>query len=283
MKNELSNMAKLFTMFSLMLLMISCSDNDNISDAYGNFEATEIIVSAEGQGIVGIIDTTQLILKKQQAIAQKRAIAVQNQNITAQVEVQEQQKNILQTEQKRVENLLKDGAATQKQMDDINGQIKVVEKSIDAIKSQNPAVFNNIEALDKQIAQLEDMLYKCRIVNPIDGVVLEKYMEARELAAPGKPLYKIADMSKLDLRVYVSGDQLPKIKLGQEVEVLIDKDKDQNTKLQGKVSWISPKAEFTPKIIQTKKERVNLVYAVKINVVNDGSLKIGMPGEVNFK
>jgi HlyD family secretion protein len=139
-----------------------------------------------------------------------------------------------------------------------------------------------IGAMQVQIEQVQEAITKCRIKNPVDGTVLVKFAEKGEVAAPGKPLYKIADLSTMKLKVYISGDQLPQIKIGQEVEVQIDKTKKENTRLNGKISWISSTAEFTPKTIQTKDERVNLVYAVKILVPNDGSIKIGMPGEVNF-
>lgn len=280
-------------------LLYSCSNDENTSDGYGNFEAKEILVSAEAQGklllfsaergkelkagdIVGIVDTVQLVLKKEQLLAQKSAIANQHNSIIAQSEVQERQKAILLTEKTRVEKLMKDGAATSKQLDDIEGQLKVVESSIASIKSQNPAVFSNVDALTKQMEQLNDQINKCYIKNPIDGYVLDNYIEQSELVIPGKTLYKIADLNNMELRIYISGDQLSKIKIGQEIKVLIDKNEEENYKLTGTITWISQKAEFTPKIIQTKKERVNLVYAVIVSVKNDGRIKIGMPGEVVF-
>jgi HlyD family secretion protein len=178
--------------------------------------------------------------------------------------------------------LLKDEAATQKQLDDINSQIDVFDKQIKSIEVQNSTVFNELKAMEKQIEQIDDQINRSVLKSPVTGTVLEKYAEQYELAIMGKPIYKIANLSKLELRVYISGSQLNKIKLRQKVNVLIDENAEENKKLKGEITWISEQSEFTPKIIQTKEERVNLVYAVKISVKNDGSLKIGMPGEVLF-
>ncbi len=284
----------------IAILLASCTGNEDLSDAYGNFEVDDIIVSAEANGklllldveegkvlnankLVAVIDTVDYVLKRKQLKAQKNAISSRIQNIQSQIDVQEQQKKNLLINQKRIEKLLKDGAATQKQLDDINGQIDLVDSQIESIKTQNVSVVSELEVINTQIAQVEESIKKCNIKNPIEGVVLEKYAEANEITTFGKPLYKIADMHFMILRIYVSGGQLPQIILGQEVEVLIDKNDQSNTKLKGVISWISESAEFTPKIIQTKEERVNMVYAVKVNVKNEGNLKIGMPGEVNFK
>lgn len=287
--------------FSLVMLLwlISCSNRDNLSDAYGNFEAVQVTVSAESAGRIislsveegsqidsGIrvaqIDTTDLYLKKLQFLAQKKAVSVKNAAVASQVGVQEQQKANLRVEKNRIEKLFADKAATKKQLDDINGALDLVEKQILSIKTQNTGIAEEMEVIDTQIAQVTESLRKCNVVNPVKGTVLNKFAQAGEIAAPGKALYKIADLDRMDLKVYVSGVQVPDIKLGQQVEVLVDADKKTNRKLTGTVSWISQKAEFTPKIIQTKEERVNLVYGVKIKVPNDGSLKIAMPAEVNF-
>jgi HlyD family secretion protein len=233
--------------------------------------------------VVGYIDSTDLVLKKQQLLAQKQAVASKIENIKAQIEVQEQQKKNLLVDKERVEKMLKDGAATQKQLDDINGKIDLVNAQISSINTQNVSVHSEMEVIKAQIAQVEEGIKKCKIINPLKGTVLEKYAEQGEITAFGKPVYKIANLDELYLRVYVSGDQLPHIKIGQQAEVLIDNTKKENSKLTGVVTWISANAEFTPKIIQTKEERVNMVYAVKIRVKNDGSLKIGMPGEANFR
>jgi HlyD family secretion protein len=288
----------LFLSLALMV-QISCTDRNNLSDAYGNFEVDEVIISSEANGrlilflategkalgeneLVAIIDTTNLSLQRHQLQAQSRAVASKIENIEAQIKVQEQQKKNLLVDRKRVKNLMKDGAATQKQLDDINGAIELVDSQIASIKTQYTSVKTELEVVKTQVAQVEESVSKCRISNPLKGIVLEKYAEQNEVTTFGRPLYKIADMNEMILRVYVSGAQLPGIQLGQQVEVLIDEDEKENRSLQGEVSWISETAEFTPKIIQTKEERVNMVYAVKIRVKNDGSLKIGMPGEANF-
>lgn len=289
------------TTFTLAaLFLISCSDINDKSDAYGNFEAVETIISSEVNGkilsfstyegqklkagdTVGLIDTVQLYLKKQQTYAQKKTISTKIQNVLAQIAVQKEQKKKLLFEKDRVERLLKDGAATQKQMDDLNSQIDVVDKQISAIEIQNSTTLNEMEIYTQQIAQIQDQLDRSTIINPLTGTVLETYIEPHEMAMAGKALYKIANMDELKLRVYISGAQLSEVKIGQEVEVLIDSGEETFSKLKGKISWVSDQAEFTPKIIQTKKERVNLVYAMVVLVKNDGTLKIGMPGEINFK
>lgn len=280
-------------------ILASCSSKNGKSDAYGNFETVEVLVSSEIQGkllqfsieegktykageVVGQIDTVQLALKRDQLVAQRNASATKISNILSQIAVQEETKTTLLIDKARTERLMKDKAIPVKQLDDINGKINVIESQIASIKTQNAAVVNEVEAFDKQIAQMKDQISRCKIVNPINGMVLNKYIEPSEIATPGKALYKIADVSQMILRVYVSGAQLPSVKIGQNVTVLIDQEQGEGKSLQGTVSWVSPEAEFTPKIIQTKEERVNLVYAVKVTVKNDGSLKIGMPGEVKF-
>lgn len=287
-------------LYTAICLLAACSGKNNKSDAYGNFESTEVIVSSEVTGkilkftieegsvikaglVAGYVDTTDLVLKKEQLKAQKEIISVKTSNIISQIDVQKQQKANLMIDKARIEKLYKDGAATKKQLDDINGSINLVEKQINSIETQNSSVLNEMKNIDRQIDQVNENISKCYIINPINGTVLSKYAEESEITTMGKALYKIADMDFLDLRIYVSGAQLPKVKIGQKVEVLVDKNVDELTKLEGTVTWISSTAEFTPKIIQTKEERVNLVYAVKVNVKNDGTLKIGMPGEVNFK
>ncbi|KAB2879448.1 HlyD family efflux transporter periplasmic adaptor subunit [bacterium] len=292
-------MKKLFLALTL-LTVISCSGNNDKSDAYGNFEATEIIISAEAGGkllrfeaeegltlnanaVVGYIDTTQLALKREQLLASQQSIRSKSANILAQIDVVQEQKNVALIEKQRLEKLFEENAATQKQLDDINGQLNVLDKQMASIETQNAAVLSDIRSLDSQIRQINDQIQKSIIINPVKGTILTKFAEPFEVIGFGKPLYKIADLSTMFLRVYVSGDQLPKVKIGEKVEVLIDQNKTENIKLEGEISWISSKAEFTPKIIQTKQERVNMVYAVKVRVTNDGSLKIGMPGEIKFK
>jgi len=283
----------------LFLIISSCSNDDDRSDAYGNFEATEIIVSAEATGkllefnveegqtidegeIIGYIDTVQLHLKKLQLEQQKKAVKTKSNNVFSQVSVLRQEKRNALIEKERTEKLLKDEAAPKKQLDDINARINVINKQITSVKTQNSTIFQEMKTIDIQIDQIGDQINKSEIKNPVKGTVLTKFTEPSEVVSYGKPLYKIANLKVMELRVYVSGDQLTSTKLGQNVKVLIDKNKEDNIFLEGTISWISSKAEFTPKTIQTKEERVNLVYAVKVRVVNDGTLKIGMPGEILF-
>lgn len=310
-------MKNIFLFLSLSILIYSCQKNGPKADAYGNFEADEMIVSAEANGqilelrleegqtleagaIVGRIDSTQLVLKKEQLQAAIRAIVAKSPAIGAQLAVYEKQLDAnrqqlanLQREKQRVEKLLSSDAATPKQLDELNDQITLVQRQMDVVLQQRSATDASLSTqkggllaevlpLQKQIAQLEDQIAKCRVENPVAGTVLTRYAETGELATFGKPLYKIADLRTLVLRAYVAGDQLGNIRLGQELKVAIDAPGGGMREFPGKVIWISPKAEFTPKIIQTKDERVNLVYAVKIEVENDGSLKIGMPGELRF-
>ncbi|MCJ7800728.1 MAG: HlyD family efflux transporter periplasmic adaptor subunit [Candidatus Marinimicrobia bacterium] len=288
-----------FTWLIALVLLVGCSGNHQKSDAYGNFEVIETTISSEANGkilnldidagqqleagvIIGNIDSTDLSLRKATLQAQRSAVESKISNIKAQVAVQVQQQKTLLTEKNRIEKLLKDGAATTKQMDDIKANLDLLNKQIVATKTQENSVRKELIVFDRQIDQLEENIKKCQIVNPVTGTVLNKYAEAGELTGIGKTLYNIADLSEMDLRIYVSGDQIPDVRLGDKVEVLIDSDKKNNRSLEGIISWIASSAEFTPKTIQTKAERVNLVYAVKVKVRNDGSLKIGMPGEVNF-
>ncbi len=277
-----------------------CSKDNNRSDAYGNFEAVETIVSSESSGkllefnveegqtlnegsVVGYIDTVQLQLKKKQLEAAKNLTRTKFKNVSSQVGVYQEQKKVALREKDRIERLLKDNAATGKQLDDINGSIDVLNRQIAAVETQNNTTNEELKNYDVQIKQIDDQLSKSTVVNPVNGTVIMKFVEQSEVVNYGKPLYKIADLNVMELRVYVSGSQLPEIKIGQTVKVLIDNGKSEYRTLEGEIFWISSKAEFTPKIVQTKEERVNLVYAVKVRVKNDGSLKIGMPGEVIFK
>lgn len=281
------------------VLFAACNGNENGSDAYGNFEAKEVIISAEAQGkiidlnleegnqlkkgeYVGCIDTIPLSIQKEQLEAQKQAVASKMANVRAQVDVQDEQKSTLKTEKERIEKLYKDNAATKQQLDDIVGKYDVLEKQIAATKTQINSISREMDVIDKQVKLINEQISKAKIINPVNGTVLEKYVEENEIAVMGKALYKIARLDEIELRVYVSGAQLPNVKLGQKVKVYIDKDQETNQEYAGEVFWISDQAEFTPKIIQTKEERVNMVYAVKVRVKNDGKLKIGMPGEVSF-
>ena len=287
-------------LLAISVFIASCTKKDNRSDAYGNFEAVETIVSAEASGkilqfnveegqkleqdaIVGYIDTVQLHLKKLQIAEQKKTVGTKFKSISTQVAVLEEQKRVNLREKARIERLIKDDAATGKQLDDINGAIDVINRQIASVKSQDETTRQEMKGYDAQADQIIDQISKSNIVNPVSGTVVLKLAETSEVVTFGKPLYKIADLSEMELRVYISGAQLPEIKLGQKVKVLIDNGATDFRSLEGVISWISDKAEFTPKIIQTKEERVNLVYAVKVKVKNDGSLKIGMPGEIIFK
>jgi HlyD family secretion protein len=283
----------------LPLLLAGCSGRDDLSDAYGNFETREYLISAEGSGkilqldlkegdilsagqAVGFIDTMPLHLQREQLRAKIRAIRAQKSGVSAQIEVQNTQRQNLLVEKKRLEKLLADKAATGKQMDDLNGQLSTLDQQIIATESSFETIDSEMKAMEAQIRIVEDQLHRNLVVNPVEGTVLEKFAETYEMAVPGRTLYKIADLKSMIIRVYVSGSQLAGIRLGQPVEVLIDHGDEGQQSQEGKVTWISDKAEFTPKIIQTREERVNLVYAVKVEVPNDGRLKIGMPGEVNF-
>jgi HlyD family secretion protein len=286
--------------FLLLIALVSCNRNTETSDAFGNFEATETIVSslASGQLIqlnleegdlleanqtIGMVDTIDLSLKKAQMLSQKSAVLSRLSAVNAQLEVNKQQLQNSRIDQQRIYKLFADGAATQKQKDDIDGAVKLIERQMMATQSQAESIHSEAVALDSQVAQVNESIRKAMVINPIKGVVLNKYAEAGEVVGFGKSLYKIADLSTLELRVYVTGSQLSKFAIGDEVVVLIDKTKEKTENLSGKISWVSATAEFTPKTIQTREERVDLVYAVKVRVANDGRLKIGMPGEIRFK
>lgn len=295
-------MKKIFFLFGVVVLF-SCNNNKNAFDASGSFETVETIISAESAGAIrqfnieegqtlkagqaiGYIDSTQLFLKKKQLEAQIKAVLSARPDVAAQVAALQQQLKNAEKEQERFTNLLQGGAGTQKQLDDIKAQIEVIKKQIDAQESaltiSSGSISEQTSPLQIQIEQINDQLAKCKIVNPVNGTVLAKYAEANEEAAPGKPLYKIADISSLLLRAYITSGQLSQIKLERKVKVLVDDGPDKYKEQEGTIVWISDKAEFTPKTIQTKEERANLVYAIKIKVPNDGSLKIGMYGEVKF-
>lgn len=280
------------------LWMSGCANNGDLADAYGTFEAPETLISAEASGrllhfdvnegdvltagqVVGVVDTTQLVLQRAGLEAKRQAIRARTPGIVAQIDVLQEQKRVAEVEHQRLQNLFADQAATQQQLDDLTGRLSVLDRQIEQIRTQHAPLVAEIEATDAQIAQVNDLIARSTLTNPIDGTVLVTFAQPHEVVAPGKPLYKIADLSSLDLRAYVSGAQLPHLRLGQTVEVQIDESATENRTLSGEITWIAADAEFTPKIIQTKEERVNLVYALKVRVPNpDGALKIGMPGEV---
>ena len=289
-------MKKVSLLILVTLGIISCNKNSEKADGYGNFEATEITVSSEGNGKidflqvqegtilesqmqVGLIDTVQLYLTKQQLIASKSTVSSKSANVMSQKSVLEEQLKTVQIEKKRIFEMFTENAATKRQVDEINGKVKVIEAQIRAVGTQNAPIINDLKSIDVQIMKINDQIQKSKIINPIKGTVLTKYAEPGEITTFCKPLYKIADISEMTLRVFVSETQLPQLKIGQEVSVKIDGIEAMKS-FSGTISWIASQAEFTPKIIQTKEERVNLVYAVKVKVKNDGSLKIGMPAEM---
>ena len=288
---------------AMIILAVSSCGKKSAFDAQGTFEATEVVVSSEATGrilsfeieegmpvkagiVVGIIDSLQLHLQNKQLSAQLSALLDSRPDIKAQVAALREQIAKQKSELKRVENMLNDGAATQKQYDDIETQIRILDCQLFAMLStldKNTSTINsNAEALEAQIAALADRIVKCRIVSPIDGTVLVKYAEAGELAAIGKPLMKIADLDNMYLRAYFTSNQLSNLELGNEVTVTADFGGDERYDYVGRITWISPESEFTPKTIQTKDSRANLVYAVKIAVKNDGRLKIGLSGKVTL-
>lgn len=292
-------MKKQILFIFMAFLLFACSDKNNQSDAYGNFEAVEVQIASEVSGkllkfdveegmkipegqIVALIDSNQLFFSLRQLEAQKSAISSKFPSIVSQLNVLKQQKENALKDKERIDKMFAGKAATQKQLDDINGALSVIDRQLQQIETQNSPVMNELKGLDAQIAKTKDMLSKCSIVNPVAGTVLNKFVEQSELVTPGKVLYKIANLDYITLRVYVAGSQLSSVKIGQKVRVIFDKNQKETAETDGEIYWISPQAEFTPKIIQTREERVNMVYAVKIRVKNDGSLKIGMPGEIKL-
>ena len=287
----------------LLLTLTSCGNKDVDYDASGVFETTEVLVSARGTGEIislnieegqqvkaneelGRLDVTQLELKKDQLKSGKTAATSRKLNTAQQVASISQQISNLQREKARFEALLKDGAATQKQVDDIGYQIAVLQKQLSAVNEQvstaNTSIDGQSAGFDAQIGQVDDMLRQAVITSPIDGVILSKYAEQGEFAAPGRALFKVADVSQMRLRAYITADLLTDVKIGQKVKVYADQGDKGRKEYEGTVSWISSEAEFTPKTIQTRNERSNLVYAVKIDVKNDGIIKRGMYGDVKF-
>jgi HlyD family secretion protein len=282
------------------LTLAGCSRND-LSDGYGNFEATEIVVSSEASGklirydvdeglrfekgqVAAVVDTTQLSLERSQLRAQLKALLAGKPSVTAEASVFRQQRRNIQRDLDRYARLSSEGAVPAKTLETVQDQARVIDRQIQSVDSKMPAIDSQAKALGDQIGRIDDQITKSVVRNPARGVVLAKYAEPGEVVTYGKPLYRIADTGTMYLRVYLSESQLPSVKVGQEVEVLVDDVKPAAKSLKGRVTWISSKAEFTPKIIQTREDRVNMVYAVKVLVENpDGVLKIGMPGEIRFK
>ncbi len=284
----------------LSILMIGGCANDEKSDAYGQFEAVETTISAKTSGEllsftvsegatiavgkeVAVIDTVQLNLKQDELRSQREAAESKITTIDAEIAVQQQKLETAQKKLQRIRAMRKDNAATEQQLDDAEGNVQTMKKQIQSLQTQKKSVRAEIKSIDARFNQVEQQINDAHVINPVNGTVLTTFVEPHELVAQGQPLYQIANLDTLELRAYVSGAQLPLISFGQSVEVLVDKNAEENQQLNGKISWIASQAEFTPKMIQTKEERVTQVYAVKIKVPNpDGILKIGMPGEVNF-
>lgn len=309
------NKLLLFTSLLCATILVSCNSNKKNFEAAGNFEADEIIVSAQQNGellrfdveegqkldlntIVGQIDVQAQQLQKQQTQATIRSLGEKTASPAAQIEVvkkqlaaQQAQMQQLQHEKQRTQNLVNADAAPRKQLDDINAQITqlnaqtaATRSQIDLYKSntatQNRSILSEKNPLQKASEAIQYQINKGQVINPVAGVVLTKYAMQGEMATIGRPLYKIANIDTLSLKAYVTGNQLPQIKLGQKVMIRIDDGKDGSKIYPGNISWISDKSEFTPKTIQTKNERESLVYAIKVRAKNDGFLKIGMYGEI---
>ena len=301
---QIHPMNRLHIFFLLwMALLGACSNNGSDADATGTFEATEVIVSAEANGkllsfnleegqtvqkgeLVGAVDSVSLHLNKLQLMQSQRAVLAGQQDVRTQLESLRKELVNAEADQRRIENLVKGQVASQKQLDDANLRIDVLKARINAqenlLNTGNTALREQGKTIAAQLQVVEDQLRRCRIINPVDGTVLTKYSEAFEMTGMGKPLYKVADLSQVILRAYISNDQQSRLKVGQKLSVQVDDGAGGMRTYEGIVQWINNKAEFTPKTIQTKEERANLVYAVKIAVKNDGLLKIGMYGEIKF-
>ena len=288
-----------FIFISVLVILAGCRQKAGQPDAYGNFEATEVTVSAETSGRIitldpeegtlvdkgtslALIDTTILYLQEKELEAALRGSGTRIISVNAQNDILAQQINNLNVNISRFKNMLRDSAATQKQYDDLTGQVAVLEKQIAANNTQKATFNDEVDMYRSKIATLREQLRRCNVKSPLKGTVIEKYAEAGELTSAGKPLVKIADLSEVKLKVYVSEAQLNKVRIGQQCTVRIDNGKKGYLSFPGTISYVSEKAEFTPKIIQTKEERVTFVYAVTILVKNDGSIKSGMPGEAIF-
>ncbi len=296
-------MKRIIALASAALILGACSDKEKEYDATGTFEATETTVFAEQSGTLltfdinegdniapgqelGMVDTTQLWLKIQQLGATKEVYQSQKPDVEKQIAATRQQLAKAKTEQQRYQELVADGAAPRKMLDDATSQVQVLQRQLDAqisaLHTQMATLNSQQAATDVQVSQLQDQLRKCHVVAPIGGTVLEKYVERGEFVAVGKPLLKVADTDNLFLRAYVTSAQLQHIKLGQQVKVFADYGNGQKKEYEGTITWISSRSEFTPKTILTDDERADLVYAVKVAIKNDGYAKIGMYGEAKF-
>ena len=297
------NMKSAVYLLGLAVLLFSCHNEDGEYDATGVFETTEVIVSAQGTGEImrfdidegktvdaevelGYIDTVQLSLKKQELLANLEATDSRRYDVARQIASLREEIATQKREQQRYQNLVQAKAANQKQLDDINARLATLEKQLAAqtetLENGNRTVSGQVRMLEAQLAQVEDQIGKCRISSPINGTILSKYAEAGELASQGRALFKVGDIVNMYLRAYITADQLTELKIGQSVHVFADEGESGRREYAGTVSWISDKAEFTPKTIQTRDERANLVYAVKIQIQNDGFVKRGMYGEIKI-
>ena len=297
------NMKSAVYLLGLAVLFFACHGEDGEYDATGVFETTEVIVSAQGTGEImrfdidegqtvdaevelGYIDTVQLSLKKQELLANLEATDSRRYDVARQIASLREEIATQKREQQRYQNLVQAKAANQKQLDDINARLATLEKQLAAqtetLENGNRTVSGQVRMLEAQLAQVEDQIGKCRISSPINGTILSKYAEAGELASQGRALFKVGDIVNMYLRAYITADQLTELKIGQSVRVFADEGESGRREYAGTVSWISDKAEFTPKTIQTRDERANLVYAVKIQIQNDGFVKRGMYGEIKI-
>ncbi len=293
-------MAPLASLFALLLLSFACTNNHKLSDAYGHIEATEILISSESGGtvlwvdvdegarveaghVLAQIDTVALDLRRAQLAAQRAAVGSRRAQIDAQEAVYREQAKVLARERERVASLVEGGAATGKQRDEVEGQWRVLQRQIESLDAQRASVRSELAVIDAQIAQNEDQIRRSSVRAPASATILNRLIQPGELVAPGKPLFKLADLSVVKMRAYVSGDQLPLVTLGQSVIVVADGGNGTYAERPGTVSWISSQSEFTPRNLQTRDDRVNFVYAIDIRVENDGIFKIGMPVEVRFK
>ncbi|MCF6352589.1 MAG: HlyD family efflux transporter periplasmic adaptor subunit [Cyclobacteriaceae bacterium] len=296
---------KKYNVFNSLLIiaisgfLYSCEEDTNTSDAFGNFDVNETIISAEVAGVlenfkieegmkltagevVGSIDSTNLILERNSIQANKYSVGAKLTAINAEIKVLKTQLAVIQKERQRVIKLIKSDAATQKQLDDIEGNINIIKAKITAANAQKPSATAQLEVIEANIAKINNQISNCTIINPVEGTVLTKLVETHELVGLGKPLYKVANPANLYLKAYVTGTQVSGLKIGQKVTIIIDNTGGDYTDLEGVINWVSEEAEFTPKLIQTRKERVSLVYAIKVGFNNPGVVKIGMPGEVKF-
>ncbi len=297
MKNYIMKIVQVIMVTVLVGSLSSCNQDDELANGYGNFEADEVVISSKVPGeliafnikegvsykkgtVVGYVDTIPLHLQRAELTANKRAMSSKVSSVIAQLNVLKEEKANIEREQRRLVKLVEVGAATSQQLDDLDGKIKVVNSKIESTRSQNPAIIGQVEAIEAKMLQLENRISNSEIIIPVDGLVLHKIAEPFEYTAPGKPLFKMADISELNVRVYLTQTMMTQIELNQKVTIKVDGIDGEMIDYEGVVSWVSSEAEFTPKTIQTKETRVDLVYAVKIRVQNDGKLKIGMPAEL---